>query len=295
MRIFFLIILAVLFALPSQAQSYDMFEGDTINKIDQNRKRQGWWRIKADPKRHYGYTQGELVEQGEYNNSRKNGVWDKFYPGGSPKSEITYVSSRPKGPYVLYYDNGQIEEEGNWARTKNTGNFKRFHPNGKVAQEFAFSATGKRTGVQKYYHENGKLRLEGTWQEGLEAGEMKEYYENGDLMSVKNFSGGVIDKSSIEVYAAKSPVKDPVKKTISEGKEMNVTASKSEQPNQGTFDGNGYRKLFNPDKQIAKDGTFKRYRLMDGKQYKYDSNGLLVQIMIFKEGKYIGDGVIDEP
>ena len=33
---------------------------------------------------------------------------------------------------------------------------------------------------------------------------------------------------------------------------------------------------------------------MDGKQFKYDDNGLLLQIMIFKNGKYIGDGVIEE-
>ncbi len=278
----------------SAQKSYDLFEGDTINKIDVNNKRQGLWRVNARPGVDVAYANGELVETGEYQSSRKVGLWKRYYPGGKLKSEITYNRGRTTGPYILYYDNGNIEEQGNWQRTKNTGAFKRYHPNGKVAQDFTFTPSGKRTGKQTYYYENGNLRLEGTWQEGLEAGEMKEYYENGDLATVKNFNNGVMDKASVESYAPKTPIASPEKQAVAAGKEMNVTASKSEKPNQGTFDGNGYKQLFNADKQIAKDGVFKRYRLMDGKQYVYDVNGLLQQIMIFKEGKYIGDGVIEE-
>lgn len=280
-----------IFSLP--AQSFEMLNGDTINLIDANRKRQGKWLIKASPN-DAGYKKGELVEEGVYKDSRKIGIWKKYYPGGKIKSEITYSGGRPKGPYTLYYDNGNIEESGNWQRTKNTGSFKRYHPNGKVAQDFTFSETGKRTGKQTYYYENGNVRLEGTWQEGLESGEMKEYYENGDLMEVKQFNNGALDKTTIESYAPKTPQMSAEKKLVAEGKDIEVKVEAGDQPNQGTFDGNGYKKLFNANKQIAKDGIFKRYRLMDGKQYVYDDNGLLIQIMIFKEGKYVGDGVIEQ-
>lgn len=292
MRLVF--ILSLLFSTTLYSQSFEILDGDTINKVDVNGKRQGKWIIKAKSRVDNGYKDGQVIEEGEYSNTRKKGIWKKYYPDGSIKSEITYVNSRPKGPYTLYYPNGNIEEQGNWARTKNTGSFKRFHSNGKIAQDFTFTEGGKRTGKQTYYYENGNVRLEGTWTEGLESGEMKEYYENGDLMAVKNFANGVLDKASVESYAPKSPIKDPVKKVVSEGKDIKVTAEKTEQPNQGTFNGNGYKQLFNANKQIAKDGTFKNYRLMDGKQYVYDENGLLKQIMIFKEGRYIGDGVIEE-
>ena len=290
-------VLALIFILSIssiEAQTSKVINGETVNVIDENKKRQGKWIITARPKVDIGYASGEVIEEGNYINTRKEGVWKKYYPGGKLKSEIFYVGSRPKGPYTLYYDNGQIEEQGNWQRSKNTGAFKRFHPNGKTAQEFTFTESGQRSGKQVYYYENGNVRLEGTWTGGLESGEMKEYYENGDIMSVKSFNGGVLDKASVESYAPKTPVKDPIKKAVEEGVEMTVTADKTEAPNQGTFDGNGYRQLINANKQIAKVGTFKRYRLMDGKQYVYDDNGLLKQIMIFKEGRYIGDGVIEE-
>lgn len=277
----------------TQAQNYELYKGDTINQLV-NGRRTGKWIIKAGPQKHPEYNTGAIVSEGEFQNSRKQGVWKTYYPNGRLKSEITYVNSRPKGPYTLYYENGKVEEKGNWEKTKNTGDFKRYHPNGKLAQDFSFTPGGKRSGEQKYYYDNGQLRLKGNWQEGQETGQMKEYYENGDLMAVKNFNNGVLDKNNYETYAPKTPQQDPLEKEMNAGKDMNVKASSSDNPNQGAFDGNGYRKLYNRDKQISKDGTFKNYRLIDGKNYIYDENGILQQIMIFKNGKYVGDGVIEE-
>lgn len=292
---YFVLIATFLFpSLISNAQSFELHNGDTINKIDVNKKRQGYWMIRAKPPKYKEYKPGSLVEEGSFKNSRKYGLWKKYYPSSNLKSEITYKSSRPFGPYTLYYDNGKVEEKGNWERTKNTGDFKRYHENGTVAQEFTFTPSGKRSGKQKYYYPNGKVRLEGSWAEGVESGEMKEYYENGDLMTVKTFNNGELDKSSVASYAPKTPQKDAVSSMVEAAEEVKETIKKDEEPNQGRFDGNGYKKLFNRNKQISKDGTFKNYRLMDGKQYKYDENGLLIQIMIFKQGRYIGDGVITE-
>lgn len=293
---YFGLLLVMLFLFEGEylAQSFELNGTDTINRIDANRKRQGYWMIRAKPPKFRAYKPGSLVEEGNFKDSRKYGLWKKYFPSSKLKSEITYKGSRPFGAYTLYYENGNVEEAGTWERTKNTGNFKRYHENGKVAQEFTFTESGKRTGKQVYYYPNGNVRLEGTWKEGMESGEMREYFENGDLMSVKNFEGGVLDKSSYETYAPKTAQKDALDNMIDAGEDMKITVKSDEKPNQGGFDGNGYKKLFNKNRQIAKDGTFKNYRLIDGKQYKYDENGLLVRVMIFKEGRYIGDGVIEK-
>lgn len=47
--------------------------------------------------------------------------------------------------------------------------------------------------------------------------------------------------------------------------------------------------LYNSNKQITKKGCFKNFRLMDGEERIYDNNGVLVQIRIFKDFKYVGD------
>lgn len=257
-----------------------------INKIDAANKKQGYWVIKNNA--------GNIEEEGEYKDSRKYGLWKKYFPNGKLKSEITFVGSRPKGPYKLYFENGTLQEEGNWSTTKNTGQFKRYHSNGKISQEFNFNSSGRREGEQKYYHENGQLRIVGTWTQGQESGELKEYYDNGDLKSVKKFANGEMDKESYAEYAPKKPTSSNLIKEIAAAPSVNVKAQKEEQPNQGGFTGNGYFKLYNKNMQIAKDGTFKDYRFMDGKMYDYDENGLVVKIRIFKNGRYIGDGVIEE-
>jgi hypothetical protein len=52
---------------------------------------------------------------------------------------------------------------------------------------------------------------------------------------------------------------------------------------------NGPYKLYNKKGQVAKDGIFKDNRFLDGKSYKYDGDGKLIRIEIYKDGVYIGD------
>lgn len=259
------------------------------NQKDENNRKQGYWVIKNENNKFPTYAEGQKVEEGKYSSSRKTGLWKAYHPNGKLKSEIYYENGMPRGKYKLYYENGKLEEEGNWDRTKNTGDFKRYYSNGQLMQDFKFTEAGLRTGPQKYFYENGNKRLEGTWQNGKESGSIVEYYENGDVSAKKNFKEGKLDVNSLEVYAAKKP-----NKVAHEGRDMVVKAEKDENPNQGGFNGNGYRKLYNDNMQIVKDGTFVNYRLMEGKLYRYDENGLLQQILIFKNGRYIGNGVIEE-
>ena len=58
---------------------------------------------------------------------------------------------------------------------------------------------------------------------------------------------------------------------------------------QSLFDGKGWAKLFNMNKQISKDGYFWNYKLVIGFDYIYDKEGNLVQIAKFFKGKQIGE------
>ena len=40
------------------------------------------------------------------------------------------------------------------------------------------------------------------------------------------------------------------------------------------------------------DGEFKDAKLWTGKHYIYDENGLLERIEVYKDGKYVGNGVL---
>ncbi|MBK7311018.1 MAG: hypothetical protein IPI93_09550 [Sphingobacteriaceae bacterium] len=52
--------------------------------------------------------------------------------------------------------------------------------------------------------------------------------------------------------------------------------------------------MYNKNKQVSKNGKFKDNRLMEGKAYIYDDNGLLNRIAIYKDGIYVGDGEVEK-
>ena len=56
---------------------------------------------------------------------------------------------------------------------------------------------------------------------------------------------------------------------------------------------NGQYTLYNRNKQISKDGIFKDNRLIDGKSYIYDENGILQRVAVFKAGVYVGDTQVE--
>jgi antitoxin component YwqK of YwqJK toxin-antitoxin module len=136
--------------------------------------------------------------------------------------------------------------------------------------------------------------IEGSWAEGKEAGVLKEYYENGDIKSEKSFEGGNIDIAKTKTYEPKKPI--AAKKPEEKVEAPPVVPDKTkEKDNLGkTFNGEGYWKLYNSNKQVSKDGVFAKSRLIDGKVYYYDGDGILNRIAVYKGGKYVGDAVVEE-
>lgn len=280
------ILLPIFVCSISSAQSYTIDKGDTINVIDANNLKQGFWRIFGKMKKLPGYEPEQVVEEGNYESSRKQGLWKNFFPNGKIKSEIAYVNSRPNGTYKTYFENGQVEEEGNWENTRNTGGFKRYHENGQTAQQFVFNETGKRDGKQVYFYENGQVMIEADIAAGKEKF-VKEYYEDGSIKAEKSFIDGELDVANTKVYEPKNPItKD---EDLANAPIKIVKVDKNDEVNSGSFNGNGQHTMYNKDKQLSKVGFFKDFRLMDGLLYKYDSDGMLIVIEKYKEGRYIGD------
>ncbi len=275
------------------AQSFELIGNDTINFTDTFGKRQGKWIIFNKDLHREGYADDQKVEEGKFIDSKKTGIWKEYYPNTNIKSIITYENNRPSGYAKMYHDNGKIKEEGLWKNNRWVGDYKLYYENGQVQQAFQFNVNGKREGTQTYYYDNGQVMIAGNWAEGKESGVLKEYYENGDLKSEKNFNGGTMDESSVKNYEPKKEI--AVKPAEKVPEPPPIIAQKTEKDNLGkTFNGEGYWKLYNTNKQISKDGTFVKNRLIDGKVYHYSPDGILTRIAVYKDGKYVGDSVIEE-
>ena len=291
---FVLVLLTAIFlgfnSLPAQASGS---LAESINQYDENGLKVGYWIIKGHMVNATNYKPDQKIEEGNYVANKRQGLWKKYHTNGHLKSEINYENNRPFGFYKLYYSSGEVQEEGNWVRERNTGQFRRYHPNGAVAQEFSFTDAGLRTGNQRYYYDNGNLEMEVEIVDGVEEGVMKRYYPNGDLMEEKELRKGIVEKSSIKKYPVKNKVL-PEDISAAQTEKKYSVRNTEDRPNLEVFRHNGRNVLYNKNRQVSQIGEFRDGRLWNGKWKKYDQNGIIEKIEIYKEGIYIGNAPITD-
>ena len=93
---------------------------------------------------------------------------------------------------------------------------------------------------------------------------------------------------------AADPEPEPVEV---KGKDIKLAEAVDQSKNKvniGFFDGNGQHTLYNKNRQISQKGELKHGKLLNGKVYRYDSDGLLINIEVFRNGAYVGDAPIEK-
>jgi serine phosphatase RsbU (regulator of sigma subunit) len=96
-------------------QSYEIYLGDTINRIDKSGQKQGRWIYFGKDKKgwvHHLFKREQVVEEGHYMQGKKHKLWKSYHHTGKLKSEITYVSDVPEGKARFYNTDGKIMLEG---------------------------------------------------------------------------------------------------------------------------------------------------------------------------------------
>jgi len=267
----------------TSAQSFEIINNDSINLRDSNNHRQGWWKVHNKNGKYKGYATDQLVEEGEYLNNRKTGVWTKYFANGKKKHELTFANNIANGYAKMYYRSGKLQEEGIWKMNRWSGQYKYYYENGNVKYDWSYNSSGKREGEQKYFYENGMLQYIGAWKTGKEAGDLTEYYEDGSIKSIRYFDNGQIAPEKTQNLV--------IGKQFDENAKKHTGKPKPKQIGRGEIV-NGFNKLMNRDGTVSKEGTFKDRKLVDGKIYVYEQ-GAVVKTIIFQNGKRIGEESIE--
>ena len=301
MRKFFILLLVV-FTQFAHAQ----VRKDSLNVTDAEGKRQGKWVItnKLMKPPLPGYAEDQKVEEGRYVDGKKNGIWVSYYANGNMKNRFTFEAGKPNGMAIMYNENGKIAEQGIWRNQHWVGDYKLYYENGEIQHSFKFNPNGKRDGKQVYYAENGQKIIEGEMKEGKEIGLWNEWFDNGEKRAEKYFNEGAMDTVKSVIRAAPKkpePVMSQATKEIEKDappapalvvdkvkEKVNGGATNTKEPLK-IFKGEGYAKMFRDDKQISKDGEFHNYKLVTGKSYIYNENGILERIAVYENGHYKGD------
>jgi antitoxin component YwqK of YwqJK toxin-antitoxin module len=124
-----------------------------------------------------------------------------------------------------------------------------------------------------------------TKKDGVTVGDAITYYPNGDVKKVISYSAtGEITKK--EEKDRVNPPKGEQEVKGTGGPRGDKGIIKDGKP----FSRDGYNKLYNKNDEIWMDGEFKGGKLWEGKLYRYDSDGILLKIEVWKNGKYHSDG-----
>jgi len=258
------------------------------NEENAKGQRHGMWTIWGRMNPDKGYPDNGKIEEGNYTDGRKDGEWTKYHKDGkTPRLIGVYVDNRPNGAYTKYYVNGEKMEEGKFTSGKQVEVFRRYYDTGVMSQEKHFNTEGREDGKVRYFHPNGNLEFEYTKKDGVTTGEAKRYYPNGDVKEIIMYNNDGTVGSRIAKERVNPPFDaEPVAETPPASAPLG-TAGKT---NGERFKKNGYNKVYNDDQELWMDGEFKESRLWDGKLYKYDSDGILLKIEVWKNGKYHSDG-----
>jgi len=274
-------LLFLLLFVETHSQTFEILDGDTINRIDRKLEKQGRWLIYNNLK--------TVIAEGNFKDNRKDGLWKFYYETGSIMSEYIFVNGVADGKAREYHKNGNVAVEGIWHNSKWRGTYKRYHENGLPACVWQYNKSGKREGKQMYYYENGQVQIEGNWEAGKKNGKITSYYENGSLKSEKTFLGNVLDKKSVKKYKKKNTTVADNNQNSNQNNNKNTSSdsTKTDENRKITyFDGNGKHTLYNKDRKVEREGVFEDGKLMDGIRYIYEKEtGKLIKKAIYKNGR----------
>ena len=121
---------------------------------------------------------GNILEQGDYLNGYREGVYTEFHPNGFVKSIVGYVRGKKQGQYILIDEKGQVllrstfhedlqngeHFKYNRSRIKESSHFingqvhglvEKYYGTGKI-MERSYYNSGKLDGISRWYDLNGK-------------------------------------------------------------------------------------------------------------------------------------------
>jgi len=277
------LIMCLLLALTSIAHGSGFNHKDTLNLRDQNNEKQGHWVIYNENGKYKGYEEGQLVEEGEYLNNKKSGIWTKYYPNGNVKHELTFANNVANGYAKIFYRSGQLQEEGVWKVNRWIGGYKYYYEEGNLQYEWGYNSSGKREGQQMYYHENGVVKYIGDWANGQEAGELREYYTDGSVKAVRQFNNGKVQPMATVNHIQGKEFDGNERKYsgIGEPKAMAIG-----------YLVDGFNRIMNADGTVSKEGEFKNKKLVNGKVYVYE-NGQIVKTIFYVGGTRSGEEIVE--
>ena len=157
--------------LGTQAQTFQVFKGDTINRRDASGKQQGIWRKY--------YQNDTLASEMQFYYGRHTGAFRTYSPEGKLQTEVIYRPGYMEiGDGKIFYEDGTIKAKGKYFDKQKDSIWTYYDKDGKISST-EFYKKGLKEGISKVYFPDGKVAEETIYKNGIKNGPHREYYPDG--------------------------------------------------------------------------------------------------------------------
>ena len=144
------------------------------------------------------YENGKISSEGSMRDGRPDGYWKTYLPDGKMKSEGNRKNYELDSLWKFYDGNGKLITEINYAGGKKEGTKRNWDAKGYILLEENYAADVKQGITNTYYIPDdstktlGKLRMKTPFDKGKENGLAYEYDQNGNIITILDYSYGVL-------------------------------------------------------------------------------------------------------
>lgn len=136
---------------------------------------------------------GKTLQQGDYNNGLREGIWTEYYPSGVVKTTSGYRNGKMHGTYVSADNRGTIIEKVDFVDGLKDGIYYKYE-RGKIVHEMSYSKDMVH-GIFRRYYSNGNLQEESNYSNGVLHGAAQWYDQEGNVTIEYTYENGeLVDK-----------------------------------------------------------------------------------------------------
>ena len=124
-------------------------------------------------------TEGNVLEQGDYLNNMREGIYTEFHPNGYVKTTVGYVHGKMQGQLVSLDNRGQLLERSTYHNDVLHGSYVKY--NRSRIKETKEYVNGRVSGLVEKFYANGKVMERSNYTDGMMDGVAKWYDQQGNL------------------------------------------------------------------------------------------------------------------
>ena len=195
----------------------------------------------------------------------KNDAVVSYWPDGKLKSELRYTDGKLDGVCKWFYSNGNPEMEVTYSMNELNGEAMRWYENGGLEEKSLYK-DNKYDGVVEEYNVFGVLTKKTTYKDGVLNGSYLQYYESGKLFVEGEYLDGMMYGGWIMYYSDGSIGSSAV------------------------YDrGTGVQKGYSEGGLYQNAEIHYKNNVKHGKETHFNIDGSVSEILIWDEGKYVGN------